>query len=433
MIVLFLAIACIAPLGVAIATDRGIRTFAQSHPAAIPIFLVIDGGSIPLALERAGLLPRGAASAMALGIYFIAVIAAFVSTPRRPGTSPSKLFIFALLLIMLGTIVGWISSPTSEIASVRFLASFFAEGVCGLVVLGILRGREAPEDIIRFGTAAAFLVISTSVIYGVLPLPNAFKGDAAFGLAESAEGRLAGITTHPNSLGTLAALAFAGAWWLHTRQWRIIVIVTCVAAVALTGMRSAVLSILLCVVALMWTKAKSFLARFLLLLAALGMVVMSAQVGTVVSHLANARAESVASREFLWNFLLENKSLYLPLGRGPLGVYDISRRYGLPEAYFHAHNQFLTFVVVAGVLGLAGGLLLLVGLITSAVRKRESLPLVCALAPLLAFESPMHVGATVALQPIAIFAWLMAAVAMTGPGLRGRSRVESEQRIAQAR
>jgi hypothetical protein len=433
MIIVVAAACCLVPLLTVFATDSRVRAFVTSHPSAIPVFLVIDGGTVPIALERAGTVPRSVTTVAALACYGLALVSSFLTSGRSDWRG-ARLLVISVLLILAGTFIGWLNAFEAPSTNARLVGGYLAEVTCPLVLLGILRSGEKAKDIIRFGTIAAFLVVVGSVVYGMLHLPNAYSGDATFGLAESSQGRLTGITTHPNSLGALAALGFAGAFWLRGRAWKVSVASGCVAAVALTGMRSAILSIALCATALVWSRARSLVTRGLLILVGLGLILISPQIGNVAAQIANARAESVTSREFLWRFLLENKALYLPLGRGPLGVYEISRKFALPEAYFHAHNQLLTFLVIGGLLGFLAGVLLTLDLLVSAFRRRGSLPLVCAIVPLLAFESPLHVGATTILQPVAMLAWLSVAVAILGPGTRHAEATEDSKRlIAQRR
>jgi hypothetical protein len=285
------------------------------------------------------------------------------------------------------------------------------------------------------GLAAALAVAASNVSYPVLPLavaPLAAVGilsllllavDPDLALLDEARsplnplsGRLAGITDHPNLLGSamgvLLVLAVAGV----PGRSSVLPIVVALTCLLLSESRTSLIAALLATLSVLAVRhsrtARPLLARSILLLS------LSASIAACATPLMRPLAElnqTLSTRPNVWSYVVERLHDRWVVGHGPTALADARETDGLlPVQVTHAHNLLLDQLYATGVVGTVILLVLLAAAAVAAARQAGAGHLHgLGLIVLLATTAPIEVTLSLVLNPVS--ALTLAFVCLAAP------------------
>jgi O-antigen ligase len=247
-----------------------------------------------------------------------------------------------------------------------------------IIILGLLMGHEwTLSEAVRYSRWALRLLVWGSLgLLLVKPSSALYSGQ---GRAWLGIDQLAGLTTHPNGLGAVAAIGLIlevslvvrrRGWQLHAGA--------AFAALLLSQSRGSWLGAALGLGVLALANRE----RVVLLVQAPFLIALGATVwmfgltpGGVVDRLLNGSdASTLDGRTAIWQRLLDATHGHEVIGLGPL-IFDPRYRdvlVGVPpgQIWSHAHNQFLQSYLEAGLIGLA----LLIGWAVMLTRASTLVP-----------------------------------------------------------
>lgn len=387
-----LVLYAIASLAIAAPFLRGSQSLRE--PAFWAATLLIYVGPSAMLTSKA----VGAASNMSVFVAIfggLACLLAVVASYRGHGKEPTTTTNVHLLLLLLAVslALGSATAGTSVTNMYRDAPTYFV-----LALVGFIIGRPRSVEHFIYGAFVAVLATCAGslLLYSFVP-ELVTTNFSSLQLSWLHTGRLIGPFGHPNALGTLAALGAALGLTLVKSRTRYLVFIVCAVAVLLTDQRSALVAVILCLGLDMIrpgeTNVFTWMRTSLVTLTAAGLIV-SDVVQTAVFDILNRREASVESRQQVYNFILTQLDVILPMGIGVNGLYDRTAGIVSIEGFAHAHNTWLTFLVAGGVLG---GLCFFVLTMTSTLRCIDSaprdatIPLICVLT-LCLVESPVFPG-----------------------------------------
>lgn len=294
-------------------------------------------------------------------------LAGLAIAPRLPRLRPPPVAVAMGLLLGLEWLVSRLRPDAPPVSLSLAVLCMAAVGVCLVAPMAVPRAR--PELLVAYPLG---IVGALSLAWlAVQPTMATFEV-ARWGISPL-DLRLAGVTEHPNILGLLMGIALTLAVTHRFRlRWSVVLVsLTClVLSESRTAMAAAFLSIVLVAF------AKSSTARS----GRSAVTVWAAMLASLLACLAplwlpSSRATAVvlSERPRIWQVVLDHWTDEWLVGHGPTTL----QRLALTDSSFpalggHAHNLLLQELFVAGVVGLAVLLALLVAAARGAIASARA-------------------------------------------------------------
>jgi O-antigen ligase len=313
--------------------------------------LVVSGR--PATTEQ--LVPSDTATVLtrALTILLVAAIVTFVSRAPvlRLGGTP----------MVLAALIGVEIVSAARSGRTSLLAPLLAVGV----VLVAASSRPSPMFAARLAQHCAAPVVLASLLLAVVD-PSTAKFGITESLWGSREGRLAGITVQPNTLGAMAGVLVVATVAVRRSRWSAPLMAAGVCALYLSQSYTSWFATIAGVVAI--GAGPGLTARTRAIVASL-LVAGAPVVGLLAMNLRSAGdLTAVSGRRELWDLVGQLWQDARLLGHGPQVWGELILSGALPPWAVHGHNQLVHSLFVSGLLGttILTGLLLL--LAVSSVR-----------------------------------------------------------------
>ena len=353
--VYLVAIGLAAVLVFVASRDSMLLTYAATGVAAFVCVVAVLG------LERTGVL-------LLMGAFFTAPFyKGAAPSPESPVTATDVLLLLGFLLLLPRVLAGRLKLPIvywvgamlvltagllSSAASTRPLESYIALGFWMIVMVGL------PVAFAMWGPS----LVVIDLLAGSFVVGQMFSFALGYLRGNEAQGRHAGLATHPNYLAEGGMLALALLAYLAYRHFRrswlwsaaiLVAAVVCIASVHLSGSRAAIVVIAVLVLMIPFVERSAiagFVMAGLVALAILALPVIAglAGQGSAIDRLTGGggSAQSNSARTLGLDEGLDRFFAHPIMGDGLIDLFDI-------------HNNFLEVAVAIGVIGLAGYLLVL--------------------------------------------------------------------------
>lgn len=389
----------------------------------LPVALVVSATTLPVIARKMAWISSTQGERIAA---LVSVAALLVACARVRWRSLNlDVADFAVLLLYLTSFIAWtLSGGHFGATSAGEWAIELAPPIVALCVRRLASVR-AQIRAVAWSSAAVTL---PSAVLSLSGTPLAHMG---FG-EDDASSRLSGITSHPNNLGTTALLFAATSVGLSHGARAGVGLLIGGYVIVETDQRSAIipyagLVVFYLVRTLVHRVGSTF--RPVVAMGTLAALVALVPYGaSLLTKLISAREASVVGREDIWRFVLGNRDAFLPIGRGPRGLYDMTSQISLGEPFFHAHDQVITWYTIAGVPALFVVLLLAIAAGSSVKRSSVSsrLLLLALVVPLL-FESPLHTGFSSLPEATAMLCWVSLLTVIPSLASSGRAQVRERR------
>lgn len=381
------------------------RRAALLFTAAVAQPLVVTGFSTQTASTvgvETVVTPTGALLGQALTAATLALSLTLILFPgHKVGRGGGRLILFGAWVMAAALWVASLLSPQPGSAQYQI--------VFALALTALVLGVRDHETLLAWGRYFTRLVVGASLAMAVLVPERAFIAASDLGVYDRTLfglPRLSGVTPHPNALAGIAVLGLlleAG----HTHGWRLTRAIWFVATAGCVLLAQSNTGYIAAAVGLfMLLAARRPAAR--LLAYGTGIVVlvvyMFAPGALVPAQLEESGyVTSVSGRAAIWDYALAEWQNHPWTGYGPSMFSPDYLATHFPSTLQQAtngHNQVVQTLADSGLFGLAGLVLLAIGLLTCAWRSRRldagmSLALVWMLAAFSLTETPLRpVGLT---------------------------------------
>jgi len=247
----------------------------------------------------------------------------------------------------------WVAEMVSDLANGLHpgALSFY---VLPFALVAALMFFPSPSAVLRTVLWTGFAVCAMSLGWAAIDAKHAFFLPTR-NLGHFEVNRLAGVVSHPNTLGYVAGISLICAFSIGLRRrTQLLVAMVCGGALVLSESRGSWLGIaLVCAMAL---GAGGFgLAKARRLVPAYAVLVATC-LGGVLALLFGPHSASLASasgRAPIWRFALNQWRDSPLLGIGPHAWGHLIATGAVPASVGQAHNQFLESLLTLGVVGLA--------------------------------------------------------------------------------
>ncbi|MDD9206812.1 O-antigen ligase family protein [Georgenia sp. 10Sc9-8] len=318
----------------------------------VGIFFYPDEGT------AGGIVPRLVAALSSLSVALSILLALrSVGAPRRfVGGMVAAVAAYFLALVVSAMVARSSGIPTEYLTTPILLLAVLVSGAYTRDE-AIDVSRWSLRTIIALSLAAAVLLPSTAF--------NTSEARTIFGL-----NRLEGITSHPNTLGALAVLAFL----LELRSRSIVWMGAALTALVLAQSNTAWAALLVGVLCLVRASALRIGVYGALIGGAGALLLSPAVAKSVMVLLTDERATTLNGRTTIWQAALAGFKDNALFGYGPGLLDDAYRARYLPQfdAAAQAHNQFVQSMAGAGILGAATLIALVSVLVRYSWKARQT-------------------------------------------------------------
>lgn len=297
---------------------------------------------------------------------------------RRRISDPGQGLATIRMLIALQILVAIASTDRASDLGMSFVLVVSGAGAVAIAATWVGEAEKLP-DVLR---VVRFSLIALTLVNAISPLlvgsDAYFAGDRGM-LPVDLPGRLAGITAHPNTLGAIAGAAFlVAALASRSALYAVIPCGLSMLVLLASGSRTCLVAALGVLLLVKVFRVRDAMLRLV------GLAVLAV---AVLVQLDDRFAESyqvdtsVTSREVLWDYVLANWRVHALLGHGALGWGEAQQRNEVPTYATHAHDQWLNWLFLYGLIGLVLGaaLWLVITVLSVRVTPATSVPLALTL------------------------------------------------------
>lgn len=322
----------------------------------VPSLLQIaQAGRPPLDVSVIATMTPVASGALKALTALFALVALFAAIRRKGGKPATGLGTLTLFL------APWAAIHLSALANGQPLGRDAA--MLPLAAVAVWRLSPPLRDLKILGTLTVVTALVSLALGQLAPtlgnIPAPATGDKS-----TLDGLLAGVYSHPNTLGMALALGFPGIFLFSRRRWKVIGGAAIIAAGTLAASRTSTFAIgAELLVAMLLRVARPH--RRLVLWAALMVMV-----GVLVRlPLAVSSPSEFSSRGQIWLASRDVWAQHPWLGAGPAFYRQVAMYVNdFGHLAFHGHNFFLHILTVSGLLGVAALFVMLFGVAKSVSR-----------------------------------------------------------------